>query len=145
MIESAITGQIIESALKVHKVLGPGLLESSYEECLYFELKEKGLFVEKQKPLPLVYKDVKLEVGYRVDLMIENKIIVEVKSVEAINDVHLAQILTYLKLTECPVGLLINFNVNLMKKGLRRVLNKFRQNEKNGLDQSPPKPPCLLT
>ena len=123
--ENEISRIIVESALKVHKNLGPGLLESSYEECLFYELKKVGLFVEKQKPLPLIYEEVKLEIGYRVDLLIENKVIVEIKSVEALNEVHLAQVLTYLKLSGCKLGLLINFNVALIKNGIKRVVNKL--------------------
>ena len=125
MTENEISKIIVESALKVHKTLGPGLLESSYEECLFYELKKVDLKVEKQKPLPLIYEDVKLEIGYRIDLLIENKVIVEIKSVEALNDVHLAQILTYLKLSDCKLGLLINFNVALIKHGIKRVVNKL--------------------
>jgi GxxExxY protein len=121
--EDEISKIVFESALKVHKTLGPGLLESAYEECLYYELKKYDLVVEKQKPLPLIYEDVKMEVGYRIDIIIENKFIVEVKSVEALNDVHLAQLLTYLKLSNCKLGLLINFNVKLLKEGVRRVIN----------------------
>jgi len=120
-----ITGTIINCAIGVHKELGPGLLESSYEECLFYELVKRDLIVQKQKPLPLVYKEVKLEIGYRVDLLVENKVVVEIKSVDALNDIHLAQILTYLKLSECKVGLLINFNVSLLKNGIRRVVNKY--------------------
>ena len=123
--ENEISSIIVDSALKVHKSLGPGLLESSYEECLYYELKKSGLYVEKQKPLPLVYEEVKLEIGYRIDLLIENKVIIEVKSVEAINNVHLAQVLTYLKLSDCKLGMLINFNVALIKNGIRRIVNKL--------------------
>ncbi len=123
MTENEIAKVIFDSALEVHRALGPGLLESSYEECLYYELTGKGLYVEKQKPLPLVYKQVKLDIGYRVDLLIEKKVIVEIKSVEILNDVHLAQILTYLKLSDCKLGLLINFNVTLLKNGVRRVVN----------------------
>ncbi len=121
--EDEISKFVFEAALKVHKTLGPGLLESAYEECLFYELKKYDLVVEKQKPLPLIYEDVKMEVGYRIDIIIENKFIVEVKSVEALNDVHLAQLLTYLKLSDCKLGLLINFNVKLLKEGVRRVIN----------------------
>ena len=124
MNEEQIAKIVVDAALKVHRQLGPGLLESSYEACLAYELKQRNLKVETQKPLPLVYEEVKLEVGYRVDLMIENKFVVEVKSVEALNDVHLAQILTYLKLSNCELGMLINFNVSLLKNGLKRVINK---------------------
>lgn len=123
MVDNQLTGLVINRAMKVHKALGPGLLESSYKECLCYELQESGLYVEKEKPLHLIYESVKLECGYRVDLMTENKLIVEVKSVEALNDVHLAQILTYLKLSGCELGLLINFNVVKLKDGLRRAIN----------------------
>lgn len=121
--EDEISKIVFEAALKVHKTLGPGLLESTYEECLFYELKKYDLFVEKQKPLPLIYEEVKLDIGYRLDIIIENKFIVEIKSVEALNDVHLAQLLTYLKLSDCKLGLLINFNVKLLKEGVRRVIN----------------------
>ncbi|WP_293892184.1 GxxExxY protein [Flavobacterium sp.] len=123
MTEEEISKIVFESALKVHKAPGPGLLESAYEECLFYELKKTNLKVEKQKPLPLIYEDVNLEIGYRIDIIVENKFIVEVKSVEALNDVHLAQLLTYLKLSECKLGLLINFNVKLLKDGVRRIIN----------------------
>lgn len=123
MTEDEISKIVFESALKVHKTLGPGLLESAYEECLFYELKKTNLKVEKQKPLPLIYEEVKLEVGYRIDIIIEGKFIVEIKSVEALNEVHLAQLLTYLKLSDCKLGLLINFNVKLLKNGVRRVIN----------------------
>jgi len=101
------------------------LLENAYEECMYYELKKIGLTVDKQKSLPLVFEDIKLEIGYRIDLIIENKVIVEVKSVDALNDVHLAQILTYIKLLQCKLGLLINFNVTFLKNGIRRVVNNL--------------------
>jgi GxxExxY protein len=123
MTEDEISKIVFESALKVHKVLGPGLLESAYEECLFYELKKFDLKVEKQKALPLIYEEVKLDVGYRIDIIIEDKFIVEVKSVEALTDVHLAQLLTYLRLSDCRLGLLINFNVKLLKEGVRRVIN----------------------
>ena len=100
-------------------------LESSYEECLFYELNKTGLFVEKQKPLPLVYEEVKLDVGYRIDLFVEKKVIIEIKAVETFNDIHLAQVLTYLKLSDCELGLLINFNVTLIKDGFKRVVNKL--------------------
>ncbi|WP_188049401.1 GxxExxY protein [Flavobacterium sp. GP15] len=123
MDENEISKIVFESALKIHKVLGPGLLESAYEECLFYELKKSGLKVEKQKQLPLVYEEVRLDVGYRIDIIIEDKFIVEIKSVEALTHVHLAQLLTYLKLSNCKLGLLINFNVSLLKNGVRRVIN----------------------
>lgn len=121
--ENEISKIVFESGLKIHKALGPGLLESAYEECLYFELMKTGLIIERQKGLPLVYEDIKMEIGYRADILIENKFIVEIKSVEAINDIHLAQILTYLKISNCRLGLLINFNVLLFKDGVKRVIN----------------------
>ena len=123
MHENEISEIILGAAFKVHTALGPGLLESAYQECLYYELKKRNLKVEKEKPLPLIYEDVKLEIGYRVDLLVENKVIVELKSVEALNDVHLAQVLTYLKLSECKLGLLMNFNVKSLKLGIKRVVN----------------------
>lgn len=125
MTENEISKIIFNSALKVHKALWPGLLESAYEECLYYELKKFGLNVQKQKALPLIYEEVKLEIGYRIDLLVEDKVIIEIKAVEALNDVHLAQILTYLKLSDCKLGMLINFNVSLIKNGIRRVANNL--------------------
>ncbi len=121
--ENEISRIVFDAGLKVHKTLGPGLLESAYEECIYYELLKSGLKIEKQKALPLIYEEVKLEIGYRADLLIENKFIVEIKSVEALNDIHLAQVLTYLKLANCKLGLLINFNVLLFKDGVKRVIN----------------------
>lgn len=123
MTENEISKIVFECALKVHKTLGPGLLESAYEECMFYELKKFNLKVEKQKALPLIYEEVKLDVGYRIDIIVEDKFIVEIKSVEALNDVHLAQLLTYLRLSNCKLGLLINFNVKLLKDGVRRVVN----------------------
>ena len=120
--ENNIAKFVVDCALRVHKKLGPGLLESSYEACLYFELVNSNLRVEKQKPLPLIYENVKLDIGYRIDLLIEKKFIIEIKSVESLNDVHLAQLLTYLKLSECKLGMLINFNVALIKNGIKRVI-----------------------
>ena len=123
MTEQEISKLVFDSALKVHKNLGPGLLESAYEECLFYELKKSNLIVEKQKALPLIYEEVKLDVGYRIDIIVENKFIIEVKSVESLNEVHLAQVLTYLRLSNCKLGLLINFNVKLLKDGVRRIIN----------------------
>jgi GxxExxY protein len=123
MTENEISKIVFDCALKVHQYLGPGLLESAYGECLFYELNKTGLKIEKQKPLPLIYEEVMLDVGYRIDLMVENKFIIEVKSVDALNDVHLAQILTYLKLSDCKLGFLINFNVLLIKNGIKRVIN----------------------
>jgi len=125
MNENDISGKIIGCAIEVHKTLGPGLLESAYEECLFYELMESGLKVERQKPLPVVYKEVKLEAGYRVDLLVENLVVVELKSVDALNDVHTAQVLTYLKLSGCKLGLLINFNVSRLRDGIKRLKNGY--------------------
>lgn len=125
MTENEISKIVFDCALNVHKALGPGLLESAYEECMFYEIKKTGINVEKQKPLPLIYEDVKLEIGYRVDLIIENKVILEIKSVETLNDVHLAQVLTYLKLSDCKLGMLINFNVALIKNGIKRIANNL--------------------
>lgn len=113
---------VLDCSFKVHSALGPGLLESAYSECLFYELLNAGLKVEKQKPLPLVYKEVKLDVGYRIDLMVENCIVVEIKSIEALCDIHMAQILTYMKLSETKLGLLANFNVLHLKEGIKRVI-----------------------
>jgi GxxExxY protein len=118
-----ITERIIGAAMKVHSALGPGLLESAYEACLAFELTEEGLKVEQQKPLPLAYRGVRLDCGYRLDLVVGGAVIVEVKAVEALSNVHRAQILSYLKLSGCKVGLLINFNVQSLRSGIRRVVN----------------------
>jgi GxxExxY protein len=124
MNDNQITEIIIGCAIKVHRTLGPGLLESAYQECLYFELMKTQLAVVKEKPQPLIYEDVQLNCGYRIDLLVENRIVVELKAVEFLNEVHLAQILTYLKLTNCKYGLLLNFNVARMTDGIRRVINK---------------------
>lgn len=123
MNEEEIFKKVLNCAFKVHTALGPGLLESAYEECLYYEIKKFGLNVEKQKTLPLVYEEVKLDAGYRLDLLVENKIIVEIKSVDSLADIHMAQILTYLKLSGCKLGLLVNFNVKHLKDGIKRVIN----------------------
>jgi len=125
MNENEISKKIIGCAIEVHKLLGPGLLEGAYEECLYYELRQTGLKVERQKPLPVVYKEVKLEAGYRIDLMVEDCVLVELKSVEAIHDVHIAQVLTYLKLSGCKLGLLINFNVYRLTDGIKRLVHNL--------------------
>lgn len=125
MRENELSKIVFDCALKVHQTLGPGLLESAYEECLFYELKKTGLYVEKQKALPLIYEEVKLDIGYRIDIIIENKLILEIKSVEVLNDVHFAQIMTYLKLTDCKLGMLLNFNVSLIKNGIKRVVNNL--------------------
>jgi GxxExxY protein len=125
MTENEISGKIIGCAIDVHRELGPGLLESAYEACLFYELVAAGLSVEKQRILPVVYKSVSLDCGYRLDLVVEDKVVVEVKSVADIDDIHLAQLMTYLKLSKCKLGLLINFNVDLVKNGIKRVVNNL--------------------
>jgi GxxExxY protein len=117
-----LTHAIIGCAMEVHRALGPGLLESVYEECLAFELVSSGLLIERQKPVPIIYKEINLEFGYRLDLLVENSVVVELKTVESFNQVHEAQILTYMKLASKPIGLLINFNVKLLKDGIKRFV-----------------------
>lgn len=123
MIENEISGKIIGLAIDIHNKLGPGLLESAYKECLYYRLKKEGLIVEKEKPMPLIFEEVKLDCGYRIDILVEKKVVIEIKSVEALNDVHFAQTLTYMKLGGYKLGLLINFNVSLLKDGIKRIAN----------------------
>ena len=123
MTENESSKKVIGLAIDVHSVLGPGLLESAYQECLYYKIAKSGFNVEKEKPMPLVVEQVKLECGYRIDLLVENKLVIEIKSVEALNDVHLAQTLTYMKLGNYKLGLLLNFNVAKLKDGIRRVVN----------------------
>ncbi|KAF2334476.1 GxxExxY protein [Flavobacterium daemonense] len=125
MSENDLSRIVFHSALKVHQALGPGLLENAYEECLFYELRKLGLSIEKQKALPLIYEEVKLDVGYRLDILVENKLILEIKAVDCLNEVHFAQLLTYLKLTNCKLGLLINFNVALLKHGVKRIVNNL--------------------
>lgn len=117
-----ITREILDSAYKVHTALGPGLLESAYRACLVYELRKKGLRVEEEKPLPLIYEEVKLECGYRIDLLVEGIVVVELQTVEALTDVHTAQVLTYIKLSNSKVGLLINFYVKSLKDGIKRLI-----------------------
>ena len=117
-----LTEEILGCAFKVHTALGPGLLESSYKECLYYELNKAGLYTEKEKGLPLMYESVKLDVGYRLDLLVENKVVIETKPVEALTDVHVAQVITYLKLSGCKVGLLLNFHCKHLKDGIKRIV-----------------------
>lgn len=121
-LENTLSKKIIGCAIEVHKALGPGLLESAYEECLFYKISKEGLFVEKQKALPLIFEEVKMDVGYRVDLLVENTLIIELKAVEAFTDVHLAQVLTYLKLSKIKLGLLINFNVHRLADGIKRII-----------------------
>jgi GxxExxY protein len=124
---NSITSQIIGLAIKVHRLMGPGLLESVYLTCLCYELKKADLIVEREKMVPLYYEGVKLDQSYRLDLLVQQKIIVEIKAVESITAVHRAQLLSYLKLTGCPIGLLINFNVELLKEGICRMVNNFSE------------------
>ena len=125
MTENEISNLVIGAAMTVHSSPGPGLLESSYEECLFYELKLKGLLAERQKALPLVYKEIKMDAGYRVDLIVENKVILEIKAVIEVNEIFFAQVLTYLKLSGCKLGLLLNFNVKSMKDGIKRIVYHF--------------------
>ncbi|MCE2963465.1 MAG: GxxExxY protein [Chitinophagales bacterium] len=121
--ENELSKIVIGLAIEVHNTLGPGLLERTYLECLYYKLKKYGFRVEKEKPIPVYFEDVELECGYRIDLLVENKLVIELKSVEEISDIHLAQTLTYLRLGNFKLGLLMNFNVVLLKNGIRRVVN----------------------
>ena len=125
MNENELSSIVIGEAIKVHQNLGPGLLESVYEECLSYKLIKAGLAIEKQKPIPLVFEEIRLECGFRCDVLVQGKLIIEVKAVESLNDIHLAQVLTYLKLTNAKLGLLMNFNVLKLKDGIKRVVNKL--------------------
>jgi len=125
MTENDISKVVIGLAIEVHKALGPGLLESAYKECLFYKINKHGLFVEKEKPMPIFFEEIKLDCGYRVDLLVERKLIIELKSVESLSVTHLAQTLTYLKLGNYKLGLLINFNEILLKNGIRRVVNNL--------------------
>ena len=123
MTENQLTQIIIGCAIDVHRQLGPGLLESAYQECLCYELEQYGLDIKKEVPMPIIYKEVKLNHGYRIDLIVENQIIIELKAVESLNEVHLAQTLTYLRLGNFRLGLILNFHAVVLKKGIRRVVN----------------------
>ncbi len=125
MNENEISKIVVDAGLKVHRTLGPGLLESAYEACLYHELCSRHLQVEKQKPLPLIYEGVILKAGYRIDLLVENKLIIEIKSADSLHPLHEAQLLTYLKVSNCKLGLLMNFNTVLFKDGVRRYINGY--------------------
>lgn len=125
MTENEISNLVIGCAIKIHSQIGLGLLESAYEECLYYEILKSGLKAEKQRMLPLVYEEIKLECGYRIDIIVQDKVIIEVKAVEELKNIHLAQVLTYLRLSGCKLGLLMNFNVKQLKDGIRRVVNKL--------------------
>ena len=120
-----ISGQVVDAAMRVHSVLGPGLLESAYEACLKYELEKRGLKVEQQVALPVIYEDVRIDVGYRIDLLVENEVILELKAVEKLMPIHEAQLLSYLKLSGKKVGLLINFNVLRLKNGIKRMVNNL--------------------
>jgi GxxExxY protein len=122
MVENELSYKVIGLALQIHTALGPGLLESAYKECLFYKIQQSGLLVEKEKPMPLVFEEVKLECGYRIDLLVENKLVIELKSVEMLTDVHIAQTLTYMKLGKFKLGLLINFNVAHLKNGIKRLI-----------------------
>jgi GxxExxY protein len=121
--EHSLTAIVIGKAIEVHRALGPGLLESAYQECLCYELRQANLIVEREKPLPIIYKEVKLEHGYRLDLLVEGELVIELKTVEALTEVHSAQILTYLRLGNFPLGLLINFQVKMLRDGIKRFSN----------------------
>lgn len=125
MTENEISYKIIGAAIELHKTIGPGLLESAYENALAFELRELGLKVEQQYPMPFIYKEVKQDIGYRLDLIVENKVIIEVKSVEMLAPVHYAQLLTYLKLSDIKLGLLMNFNSKILKENIHRIVNSL--------------------
>ena len=125
MTENEISYKIIGLGITVHEALGPGLLESAYKECLFYKLLQAGLYVEKEKPMPLVFEGMKLDCGYRIDLLVENKVVIETKSVEVLTDVHFAQTLTYIKLGNYKLGLLMNFNVLKLKDGIQRVINGY--------------------
>jgi GxxExxY protein len=122
MDNNQITGIIIGSAIQVHKILGPGMLESVYEECLAFELERLNLNVERQKAIPLVYRDIKFDFGYRIDMMVENRVLLELKAIESITIVHVAQILTYMRFANVELGLLVNFNVTKLINGIKRFI-----------------------
>jgi GxxExxY protein len=125
MNENEIANKILGLAIEVHKALGPGLFESAYQECLMYKIIQSGMTAVKEKPMPLIFEEVKLDCGYRIDILVEHKVVVEIKSVEALNDVHLAQTLTYMKLGDFKLGLLINFNVALLKNGVKRLVNNL--------------------
>ncbi len=117
-----LTEQILKYAFKVHSALGPGLLESSYKECLFYDLNKNGIYTEKEKPMPLYYEEIKMDIGYRLDLLVERRVVVEIKCVECFTDVHTAQLITYLKLSECKIGLLLNFKTSSLKNGIKRII-----------------------
>ncbi len=125
MNENELSKIVIGSAIKVHQSLGPGLLENAYQECLFYELKKQNLNVTKEKSMPVIYEEIKMDCGYKIDLLVEDKVVIELKSVDKLNDVHKAQTLTYMKLGDYKLGLLINFNVSLLKSGIKRLINGY--------------------
>ncbi len=125
MSDNVLTGIVIGFAMEVHTALGAGLLENAYQECLFYKLTNQGLFVEKEKSMPLIFEDVRLDIGYRIDLLVEKELVLEIKSVVALNDIHYAQTLNYMRLGNFPVGLLINFNVLRLKDGIKRLVNGY--------------------
>ena len=125
MIINKISGEIVDTAVKIHKELGPGLFESVYEEIMFYELKNKGFKIDRQRAIPVYWENEKMDMGFRSDLIVDNKVLIEIKSIESVANVHLKQILTYLRLTDIKVGLLINFNEALVKDGITRVVNKL--------------------
>lgn len=128
-----LTHKVIGLAIEVHRTLGPGLLESAYCECLSYEIKNNGLFVEREKILPIKYKGITIDHGYRIDLVVENKLVLELKTVEELTDIHQAQLITYLKLGNYPIGLLINFHIKILKNGLKRYVNNVSENSYPGM------------
>jgi len=127
MLDKELTGLVLKCAFKVHSNLGPGLLESVYQHCLAYELSRAGLAIEMERPLPVIYEGVKLNCGYRLDLVVENRLILEIKSVDGLAPIHFAQVLTYLKISGFELGLLLNFNVESMKNGIRRIVNNYQE------------------
>ena len=126
-----LSKKVIGLAIEVHSALGPGLLENVYKECLFYKLQKESIFVEKEKPLPVVFEDVKLDCGFRIDLLVEHELVVEIKSVKTIIDIHLAQTLTYLRLGKFKLGLIINFNEKRLKDGIKRMVNGFDEENRN--------------
>jgi len=125
MDENEISSRVIGAAIELHKQLGPGLLESVYERSLAYELNNSGLYIKTQVPVPFIYKEIDMDVGFKIDILVEEKVIIELKSIEALAPVHFAQVLTYLKITNLKLGLLINFNVKLLKEGIHRIVNNL--------------------
>jgi GxxExxY protein len=133
MTENELAKGMFELGLKVHRELGPGLLEGVYEECMFHEIMEAGFFAERQKPIPVVYKGIKMDTGFRADIVVEGKLILELKSVEALNEVHLAVMLTYLKFSGCKLGLIMNFHTTLFKSGVKRVISGYMDESFKGV------------